>query len=207
MRISGSTVVLPNHVKVPTLMSEFILNVFKTKKDIHPVELAISAHYELVTIHPFVDGNGRTARLLMNLVLMQNGYPPAIIKIRERERYINSLQKAQLGGSREDFDKLIAKAVERSLDIYLKAVKGEETPKPTSKQSLLKIGELAKLTGQSVPTIRYWVSQGLLEVASKTAKGYSLFDKNQIKRVHKILDLKAERRTLGEIWELLKNSK
>ena len=138
---------------------------------------------------------------------MQNGYPPAIIKIRERERYINSLQKAQLGGSREDFDKLIAKAVERSLDIYLKAVKGEETPKPTSKQSLLKIGELAKLTGQSVPTIRYWVSQGLLEVASKTAKGYSLFDKNQIKRVHKILDLKAERRTLGEIWELLKNSK
>lgn len=207
VRISGSTVVLPNHVKVPTLMSEFILNVFKTKKDIHPVELAISAHYELVTIHPFVDGNGRTARLLMNLVLMQNGYPPAIIKIRERERYINSLQKAQLGGSREDFDKLIAKAVERSLDIYLKAVKGEETPKPTSKQSLLKIGELAKLTGQSVPTIRYWVSQGLLEVASKTAKGYSLFDKNQIKRVHKILDLKAERRTLGEIWELLKNSK
>ena len=60
---------------------------------LHPIELAAEAHYRLVTIHPFVDGNGRTARLLMNMILMMNGYPPAIIRKRDRLSYIDSLEK------------------------------------------------------------------------------------------------------------------
>jgi len=203
VRISGSMIVLPNYIKVPELMSELIDKLFKNSANYHPVELALLSHYELVTIHPFSDGNGRTARLLMNLVLMQNGYPPAIIQKRERDRYITSLEKAQLGGSRDDFDKLIMKVVDRSLDIYLKAAKGESAPRVKSKHNLLKIGELAKLTGQAVSTIRYWTDKGVLDIAQKTEKGYSLYDKNQIEQAKQVLTLKSERYSLNEIKLLL----
>ena len=83
VRISGSRVVLPNPAKVPGLMSEFF-GELSAMKGSHPVELAAEAHYRLVTIHPFIDGNGRTARLLMNLILLQHGYPPALIRKRDR---------------------------------------------------------------------------------------------------------------------------
>jgi Fic family protein len=66
VRISGSTVILPNSRKVPDLMANFAK--WMQQCEIDPIELAALAHYELVTIHPFVDGNGRTARLLMNLM-------------------------------------------------------------------------------------------------------------------------------------------
>jgi len=199
VRISGSLVVLPNHVKVPRLMSEFVENLCEQANTLHPVALASLAHYELVTIHPFADGNGRTARLLMNLLLMQAGYPPAIISKRQRDRYIKSLEQAQLGGSRDDFNKLIAKTVDRSLDIYLKAAKGEDAPQPVNLSKLLKIGQLAKLTVQTPSTLRYWTKSGLLEVASQTDKGYTLYAPDQVERVKQILDLKAQRYSLDEI--------
>jgi len=205
VRISGSMVVLPNYVKVPELMADLVITLFQNFKKYHPVELALLAHYELVTIHPFSDGNGRTARLLMNLILMQNGYPPAIISKRDRDRYITSLEKAQLGGSREDFDKLIVKAVDKSFTIYLNAAKGEDAP-IKSTQKLIKIGELAKLTGQSVPTIRYWTNKGLLNVSSRTEKGYSLYNKNQIEQVKQILALKSDRYSLNDIKLILQKS-
>ena len=78
VRISGSTVILPNPLKVPELM-EKLVNWLKSAKG-HSVKLAAEAHYQLVSIHPFTDGNGRTARLLMNLILLKAGYPAAIIK-------------------------------------------------------------------------------------------------------------------------------
>ncbi len=117
VRISGSMVVLPNPVKVPDLMARFTSGIAGERKP-HPVELAAEAHYQLVTIHPFVDGNGRTARLLMNLILMQNGYPPALIRKRDRLRYIQSLEQAQLGGSKEDYYQLYDPAMaERAREI------------------------------------------------------------------------------------------
>ncbi len=122
-RIMGSSTVFPNPLKVPDLMAEFIKGLSNDER-LNPVELAALAHYKLVSIHPFVDGNGRTARLLMNLVLGLHGYPPAIIDIEQRKAYLNSLEKAQAGGSLEDFNLLIYKAVERSLDDYLHMVSG-----------------------------------------------------------------------------------
>lgn len=119
VRIGGSSVVLPPPVKVPDLMSEFI-DWLHTATG-HPVIVSAQAHKKLVDIHPFVDGNGRTARLLMNLLLMQEGYPPAIIKVSDRVAYLDALSKADTTGDLNDFYILIALAVEQSLDIYLDA--------------------------------------------------------------------------------------
>lgn len=199
VRISGSPVILPNPLKVPNMMEAFIEWVV-TSTNLHPVELAAEAHYQLVTIHPFVDGNGRTARLLMNLILIQNGYPPAIIRTRDRLKYIGGLEKAQLSGSKGGYNKVIEDAVDRSLDIYLKAAAGEVADTDSGRApDLLRIGQLARETGESNATIRYWTKEGLLSVADTTDSGYQLYHPGMIQRAAKIRELQGQRFTLSEI--------
>jgi len=199
VRISGAAVVMPNPRKVPELMDDF-QTWLTSRHNLHPVEFAGEAHYRLVSIHPFVDGNGRTARLLMNLLLMMAGYPPAIIRKRDRLAYVGALEKAQLGGSKAPYEKIIARAAERSLDIYLKAARGESAVgDDLDAGNLLKIGELAKAVGETVPTIRYWTKQGLLEVAEVTDSGYQLYAAEMAARCKQIKQLKGERFTLEEI--------
>lgn len=201
VRISGSQVILPNPMKVPDLMEGFS-KWLKRSCEINPVELAGEAHYRLVTIHPFVDGNGRTARLLMNLILLLHGYPPAIIRKRDRLPYIKSLEKAQLGGSKTDYQTLIAKAVDRSLEIYLKAIRKEDS-KELPVEKLMKIGALAKEVDETVRTIRYWTEQGLLAIDGTTASNYALYHPDSITRVHQIQELKKEGFTLKGIHQKL----
>ncbi|XP_055712448.1 protein adenylyltransferase Fic [Phlebotomus papatasi] len=93
---------------------------------LHPVKLAALAHYKLVHIHPFADGNGRTSRLLMNTILMRAGYPPAIIAKQQRLQYYNALQTANEGDVRP-FVRFIAECTGRTLDLYLWAT-GSLTP-------------------------------------------------------------------------------
>ena len=201
VRISGSAVVLPNPRKVLDLMQDFE-KWLGNSRNLHPVEFAAEAHYRLVSIHPFADGNGRTARLLMNMILLMAGYPPAIIRKRDRLSYISSLEKAQLGGSKEDYLKIILKAVERSLDIYLKAASGEDA-QASENDVLLKIGKLARQTGESHSTIRHWTKEGLLEVAEITESGYQLYASDMVERIKRIHALKKQRLTLQEIKEVL----
>jgi Fic family protein len=203
VRISGSPVIMPNPTKVPDLMDAF-LEWIVTNAAMHPVRLAAEAHYQLVTIHPFAGGNGRTARLLMNLILMQNGYPPAIIRTRDRLKYIGGLETAQLGGSKDGYEKVVVAAVDRSLDIYLKAVSGETADASTEREpDLLRIGQLASNTGESNSTIRFWTKEGLLEMADTTAAGYTLYRPEMIQRVERIRELQRERFTLSEIKQQL----
>lgn len=202
VRISGSSVILPHPLKVSDLMYEFI-DYLKNSSDLHPLELAAEAHYRLVTIHPFADGNGRSARLLMNMILLMSGYPPAIIRKQDRLAYISSLEKAQLGGSKDDYLKIIAIAVDRSLEIYIKSVKGE-TSKQTNEGRLLKIGELCKEVGENNSTIRHWTKEGLLEVSEITESGYQLYSTDMIDRIKSIHLYKKQRLTLNEIKRKLK---
>jgi len=120
VRIAGSKIKLPDPIKIPELMDDFITWLHTTKE--HPVTIAADAHYDLVAIHPFVDGNGRTARLVMNLLLIQAGYPPAIIEPKERNQYLDALAHADTSGDKETFRQFIYKAVIASLDIYLDAI-------------------------------------------------------------------------------------
>ncbi|MGN7503635.1 MAG: MerR family transcriptional regulator [Alphaproteobacteria bacterium] len=96
---------------------------------------------------------------------------------------------------------MIFDAANRSLDIYLNAVTGKDEKQPlkTSTSPLLRIGQLAKETGESNATIRYWTKEGLLEVSDTTASGYQLYAPEMIKRVEMIRDLQRQRFTLSEI--------
>lgn len=121
VRVAGSRVVFPNPQKVPQLMRELINWLLGALE--HPLKIAADLHFKLVSIHPFTDGNGRTARLLMNLILLQNGYPAAIIRKEDRKRYLEAIEKGQLTGNLDDYYRIIYQAADRSLDIYLEAVR------------------------------------------------------------------------------------
>ena len=117
VRISGTTYLPPNPAKVPALMQEVYarLNTWGGE----PIETGARIHQRFVDIHPFIDGNGRTARLLLNLYLMRNGYPPVIILRAERAKYIRTIMKARVENDITPFANFVGKAMERSLDIYL----------------------------------------------------------------------------------------
>lgn len=162
-RLTESDVVLPNPIKVPDLMEEFVKWLVIDNHD-HAVKIGADAHYKLVSIHPFSDGNGRTSRLLMNLLLIQQGYPPAIIRKEDRLAYINSLEKAQKGKDLDDFYNLVYEAVDRSLDIYLKAIEPERVSvdELSPKQRFYTTDEVAKLLQVDPESVRRYVRSNKL---------------------------------------------
>ncbi|GAA3411616.1 Fic family protein [Paenibacillus hodogayensis] len=123
--ISGSQHTPPNFAVVPEKMEKLIQWYQQTKNILHPVELAAQLHFQFVYIHPFTDGNGRTARLLMNLVLMGFGFPPAIVKAENgiRLKYYETLEEASVKDNLNPFINLIAECVEDSLQRYISVVK------------------------------------------------------------------------------------
>ena len=102
--------------------------------NLHPVELSALAHYKLVYVHPFVDGNGRTSRLLMNLVLMQANYPPITIRKEQRSEYYLALETANEGDIRP-FIRFIAKCTEMTLDTLLIATTEHAVGLPAASQN------------------------------------------------------------------------
>jgi Fic family protein len=90
--------------------------------ELHPVELAARAHHKFVAIHPFDDGNGRVARVLMNLLLMKSGYLPVVVKNELREEYYRALMKAD-DGEISDFINLITREEENSLQMVVNVAK------------------------------------------------------------------------------------
>lgn len=123
VRVAGSQSVFPNPVKVPELMHG--LSDWLSQQGVI-TERAIEAHYRLVSIHPFTDGNGRVARLLMNCILMQHGYPPLIISKESRRAYVNALEKGQTAGGTGDYTRFMHEQLLASMEEYLKMIRGEK---------------------------------------------------------------------------------
>jgi len=119
--ITGSKYPLPAPTEILKLMKALSPRIKKLRKTMHPVEASALAHKEFVFIHPFVDGNGRVARLLMNLILLQTGYNIALIPPIIRQEYIQTLEKAHTDD--KDFIDLIARMVRETQRDYLRLFK------------------------------------------------------------------------------------
>lgn len=124
--ITGTVYVPPQPWQVPKLMEELIQHYQAKKTQLHPVELAADIHAELVGIHPFIDGNGRTSRLVMNLILLRAGFPIANISGDRATRldYYSSLNASHIDHNDEPFRALVAKYVRDGLFRYLAMVSG-----------------------------------------------------------------------------------
>jgi Fic family protein/DNA-binding XRE family transcriptional regulator len=122
--IKGSSHLPPQPYLVSKEMEDFFIWYETNKNGMHPIVLAAEMHERIVTIHPFIDGNGRTSRLIMNLILLQNGYVIANIKgdYDTRMHYYNALETAQTKNKKEDFLLFIAQIEKESLERYLAIV-------------------------------------------------------------------------------------
>lgn len=178
VRISGSQTILPNPLKVPDLMKDF--SEWLAKKDDDMLMKAIEAHYRLVTIHPFVDGNGRTARLLLNSMLLENGYVPIIIRTIDRRRYLSALETYQTKENSEPYYKFMLSAMNRSLKMMIDLL---DVNKPEPDKSLLTISKFAKLCNVPVSSLRYWMQIGKIRPVAFTSSGYALFEESQKRNI------------------------
>lgn len=120
--ITGCEYELPRYQELPKLMKEFVQSIEPNRGKMHPVEFAAWLHERLVTIHPFIDGNGRTARLLMNLALLNAGYNVITIPPVVRNDYITGLQDAQLQNNIIPFTNFISEMVLESQKEYLRII-------------------------------------------------------------------------------------
>ena len=121
VRITGANFVPPNANKVSDLLDELIDFVNTNPLNLNDIELAAVFHHKLVWIHPFFDGNGRTVRLAMNLLLMRKGFPPAIILKNDRKKYYEALNQAN-SGNYQKLILLMSQALERTLNIYISSL-------------------------------------------------------------------------------------
>lgn len=120
--ISGAEHIPPDFLHVPEAMEAFLAWYDEESTELHPVELAAIAHCDLVKIHPFIDGNGRTARLLMNLELMKHGFPAAVLPVSIRLKYYEALDKAHVNDDFDPFLELTCSLVEASFKPYWHAL-------------------------------------------------------------------------------------
>jgi Fic family protein len=159
VRILGAIHIPPNAAKIPRLIDEF-MDWYYTNRYTMPVpELAAYAHYKLVCIHPFIDGNGRTSRLIMNLILMQNGYPPAVILNMDRKKYYRVLKQADLDKPQEFVD-FIGRSIERSLIIYLNSIKPDNDE--NEHQGYISLNEATKYCDYSLEYLSLLARKGKL---------------------------------------------
>ena len=173
VRIPGSNTILPNPLKVPALMTEFYEWLDENRQN-QPVT-AILVHLKFVSIHPFTDGNGRTARLLMNAILLKNGYAPVIIRSTDRKNYLSVIETAQTLGDETRYINFMLRILNRSLKVIINMLDEKLDLNPSE---LMTISKYAKYKGVPTSTVRYWLKAGKLKPTTYTDAGYMLFDKN-----------------------------
>lgn len=165
VRIAGATHIPPDSWEIPRLMLEWESWLKEAAAELHPVVWAALAHHRLVAIHPFIDGNGRTARLVMNLLLIQKGYPPTIILRTNRRQYYQVLMRADQGDP-ESLVNFVGRAVERSLILYLAACTPQNAP-PETPETWIRLAEAAEGTPYSQEYLSLLARKGRLEAIKR----------------------------------------
>jgi Fic family protein len=163
--IAGATHTPPEAIDVPRSMSELVRWLGANQRRLHPVELAALVHHRLANIHPFNDGNGRTARLVMNCLLMRSGFPLAVILKNDRKKYYRVLQRADRGAP-APFVLLVAQAVERSLDLYLRTV-------GRSSDRLITLAEASRGSPYSAKYLNLLAARGQLAAEKRGRNWYT----------------------------------
>lgn len=133
--ITGTDFIPTHHLFLQERMDELIAWHQTDAPSLHPIQRAAELHTRFVSIHPFMDGNGRTARLLLNLELIQAGYPLAVIAHDQRSSYYDALDDSHATGNHEAFVFMVAQALVRSLDFYLQVT--SEQKQDTNQKTLL----------------------------------------------------------------------
>ena len=165
VRIVGTDHQPPEAWQVPRLMDEWSAWLNGPALALHPIERAALAHHQLAAIHPFIDGNGRAARLVMNLLLMHSGYPPTIILRINRRQYYLVLAQADAGRA-APLVNLVGRAVERSLTLYLEACTPRSGP-PAPDDELIPLGVAAQDTPYSQEYLSLLARSGRLEAVKR----------------------------------------
>lgn len=228
---------VPNHVKTktgeifrfatpeetPLLMGELIewYRQKKEEQDVNPIILAGEFHYKFIRIHPFDDGNGRLARILMNFILMQYGFPPAIIKTEDKSNYFAALQQADSGIYEPFFDYIAANLV-RSLEIMIAGAKGESIEEPDDldkeiallEQKLKNVGKKLDVTKSYEAIISVFnnsivpLNIAFIEACEKFKRfylknGYYIFVQGRNEIHPKILDISRAKTVIREHTNLI----
>jgi Fic family protein len=162
VRITGAIKTPPDWSKVIGLLDELINKI--NQSNMHPIETVAFFHHKFVEIHPFIDGNGRVARLLTNLYLITKGYPVIVLKTEDRRKYYKFLKSADKGDL-SSFVNFIAKAVDESITMYLSVFGGID--------ELLPLKELAKDTTYSQEYLSLRARQGFLDAVKMGRVWYS----------------------------------
>lgn len=156
--ITGAEQTPPAGFEITEHMNQLILWIKKNESKLHPVELAAIVHHKLAYIYPFWDGNGRVSRIIMNIFILQAGFPIAIILKNDRKRYYRVLSEAD-NGKYANLCEFIAQSVIRSINIYLKFLR----PSKKKDDKYLSLIELAKDSPYSATYLRKLATQGKLE--------------------------------------------
>jgi Fic family protein len=164
--IRGARLTPPPARQVEGLMAEWVAWVDGAGRAYEPLLRAVIAHHGFLAVHPFVDGNGRTARLLLNLMLMRAHYPPALLLRDWRVGYLQALANADTGNY-TPLANLLGRAVEAGLDLYLEACAA--VPEADAQP----LAELARLTGYSSAHLGWLIRQGRIAAVKRGGRWYS----------------------------------
>jgi Fic family protein len=173
VRIAGSTHEPPPAWDISSQMDDWGSWLHKKEGSMEPVVLTALAHHRLVAIHPFIDGNGRTARLVMNLILLRAGYPPAIIAHANHRQYYSVLAHADQGRN-DPLVNFVGRAVERSLTLYLETVTPQTAP-PLKEEEWIPLREAAELSPYSQEYLSLLARTGRLEALKRGRVWYTTY--------------------------------
>ncbi|MEO8289169.1 MAG: Fic family protein [Chloroflexota bacterium] len=164
--IRGARTTPPPAGQLERLIGNWLEWIHGPALDYPPLIRAAIAHHDFEAIHPFFDGNGRTGRLLLNLMLMQEGYPPALLLRSWRINYLRALDSAGVGRF-NPLANLVGRAVEGGLDLYLEACT------PAMEDDYKPLAQLAESSGYSADYLGWLFRQGRLEAIKRGGRLYS----------------------------------